>query len=62
MTINFISHDSLLSLISNGNKLIAENAHSVILTLLEYVQSSNYLYPMFEELNSKIPAVKIKIS
>ena len=37
MTVKFMSHDSLFSLLANGNKLIVENSHSVILTLLDSV-------------------------
>ena len=54
--------ESLLKLINNGNKLLAETGHQCILALIVYVQSGKILPRLLEEIQSKNVFVRARIA
>ena len=57
-----VNKESLIKLISNANKVLAEQGHSCMLSLIENVRSPKIIQRVVEEFNSKNPFVRSKIS
>jgi len=57
-----LSKQCLLKLINSATRIISENSHECIITLLNYIRCSKVIPRIIEEANSKSVAVRQKIS
>ena len=57
-----ITKECLLKLINTANKIMAENGHMCMITLLEEVKSHKVIPKIIEELSSKNPSLRQKIA
>lgn len=57
-----ITKECLLKLINTANKLMADNGHMCMITLLEEVKSHKVIPKIIEELSSKNPSLRQKIA
>ena len=57
-----MSRDCLIQLISNGNKLIAENAHQCVIHLLDHIQSEKLIPLALDEMQSKNKETRQRVS
>lgn len=62
IAIRYMNKESLLSTISSGNKVIAENGNKCILALIDNVQSEKFINSVTEEMSSKNKNLRDKLS